>query len=98
MHVCVCVCTSLLVSPHLQFWSPFTNVSYLWDKDRGLKAHICVDMWQHGVTCPGCPALLWELAGASYSSSVTPAASVPTRGDQAVGWRVGEGVPDLPLV
>lgn len=51
MCVWVWVCTCLLVSPHLPFWSPSTNVTSL--GKRLLKARICVGMWWHGVTCPG---------------------------------------------
>lgn len=77
--VCVYLSTCL---PHLPFWRPFTNISYLWEKDKGLKVHVCVDTWQHSVTCPGCLAQMWELTGAPCMSCASPAPSVPTRGDQ----------------
>lgn len=91
--VCMCIC--LLVSPHLPCWTPFPNVGFLREKDRGLKAGI---LCCHVTLC--CDKLRWpdvELAGESCSSRAGPVPSVSSRREQPVDWRMGEKVPGLPL-
>lgn len=89
VYASVCVYMYVCLSTLISCFGAILPVSVIfWEKDKGLKA----GTWQHRVTCPISPALLWELPEASCSLCATVAPLFPTRDDQAVVWRMGEAL------